>query len=184
MQAPLIVTLSIDAAAHAHFNALRNAYFPPERLVVGAHITMFHAIPASCEARLLELTASLCAEMPPFPVAVVGIRFLGRGVAYALSAPQAGRLRAQIASPVSAELTAQDRSGWSPHITIQNKVDPSVARRTAEELRARKCPETISAIGVAIWRYQGGPWESLTSFRFKERDSEPSCAVVPSSINP
>jgi hypothetical protein len=51
---PLVLTLGLDAIATARFEALRRAHFPPDRLVVGAHLTLFHALPGQHEPDVAE----------------------------------------------------------------------------------------------------------------------------------
>ncbi len=167
LAAPLIVTLQLDAAAQAYFDALRQAYFPPARLWVGAHVTMFHALPGACEPDVAAAIARACAAQPIFTVSLKGLRFLGRGVAYDLHAPEAHLLRAGLASRFAAQLTRQDSARWSPHITIQNKVDPATARQTMMHLHERSYPDPMTATGMALWRYQGGPWQIIEAFRFQ-----------------
>ncbi len=165
---PLILTLTLNADAHAFFDALRTRHFPPERLRVGAHITLFHAIPAHHEAALRHHAATLAADTARFPITIKGLRFLGRGVAYDLTAPAARALRASLAALFTADLTPQDRAPWSPHITIQNKVTPAEARHTQALLAAIPAPEQVIATGLALWRYRGGPWQDIERLRFKE----------------
>jgi 2'-5' RNA ligase len=165
---PLIITLTLNPEAHAFFDALRTRHFPPARLYVGAHITLFHAIPAHHEPRLHVHAASLAAATAPFSLTIKRLRFLGRGVAYDLTAPAVLTLRASLAAPIAADFTPQDRAPWSPHITIQNKVTPAEARATQALLAAIPPPAQIIATGLALWRYRGGPWQHLTELPFKE----------------
>lgn len=46
---PLIVTLALDEQAQARFDALRSRHFPPDRNVLDAHVTLFHALPGEQE---------------------------------------------------------------------------------------------------------------------------------------
>ena len=43
---PLVLTLLLDADTQAWLDSLRRAHFPPERNLVPAHVTLFHACPA------------------------------------------------------------------------------------------------------------------------------------------
>ncbi len=160
------MTLALDAAAQAWFDACRSEHFPPDRLVVGAHVTMFHALPGQLEMQAAACLGRICNDAAAFPVAIQGLRFLGRGVAYALSAPEAVRIRAEVAAEFAGSLTPQDRNRWSPHVTVQNKVAPETARRTMGLLGSLAGPFPITATGLALWRYRGGPWEHAASFPF------------------
>ncbi len=164
--APLILTLALDTAAQDRFDALRRAYFPPERNVLAAHVTAFHARPGG---RLDDVVRDLrsCAPTGPVAVRVTGVRFLGRGVAYDLSAPDAEAVRADLARRWHPWLTAQDRQRWRPHVTVQNKVEPDVARAVQAHLTAAFTPDETVAVGWDLFRYRGGPWEHARSVPFR-----------------
>ena len=163
---PLILTLTLDPASHAWFDALRSTYFPAERLQVGAHVTLFHALPGEQGGPIAQVLSAFCAEAAPFPVEVIGLTLLGRGVAFRLRAPVADQLRSLLVRRVSLTLTAQDSARWSPHVTVQNKVPPEEARRTFATLSGQSPPGPVQAEGVALWRYLGGPWEEMATWRF------------------
>ena len=103
-------------------------HFPADRNSLTAHVTAFHALPG----RLLDaVVADVRASAPSGRVtaSVTGVRLMGRGVAYDLSVPQAEAVRAGLARRWHPELTSQDRQGWRPHVTVQNKVAPEVGAR-------------------------------------------------------
>ncbi len=159
----------LDADAQAWFDARRRTYFPSDRLVVGAHVTMFHALPGAREMEVAACLAALSAAAAPFDVQVAGLRSLGRGVAYRLSSPEAAKLRARVADAFAGDLSPQDQAAWSPHITVQNKVSPERARHTLAMLSAEPRPGRVAATGLALWRYRGGPWEAASCWRFAEQ---------------
>ena len=166
---PLVLTLELDDASQQWLDDLRRRHFPPERLVVGAHVTMFHALPGESEARVRAAVAA--ALRPAFEVQVSGVRFLGTGVAYDLRSADALALRAQIADSCQGLLTRQDGQPWRPHVTVQNKVAAERARTTYEDLSAAFTPWTAEAVGVALWRYLGGPWEPVTRWDLPRRQA-------------
>ncbi len=168
---PVILTLLLDEASQVHFDRLRSQYFPPARLLVGAHVTLFHALPGAQEDAIQRHVAVVCATMQAFPVAVRRLRSLGRGVAYDLHAPPAQSLRAALAAPFADWLTPQDRAPWSPHVTIQNKVTAEVAHDTRALLAARPMPEPATALGVGVWRYLGGPWAPVARCWFGRKEA-------------
>lgn len=155
----------MDEASFAHFNELRRTHFPPERNHIPAHITLFHALPGEDEAKIRDDLLRL-EETAPFSLQTIGLRNLGRGVAYKLESPAALNLRARLAEAWNDRLISQDRQRFAPHITVQNKVAPEVARALLAELERGFAPRTIRAEGLHLWRYLGGPWESLDIFRF------------------
>jgi 2'-5' RNA ligase len=164
-QRPLVVTLQLDDQAQERFNAERTELFPRGRTAVGAHVTLFHALPAhlrpDVEAELGHLSAS-----PPFPVGVTEVFPLGRGVAYRLAAPQAQLLHRRLQDRWRSHLTRQDAQPFRPHVTVQNKVEPEIARATLMRLREAFQPEITEAVGLQLWRYDSGPWTLLRRWRF------------------
>lgn len=101
-----------------------------------------------------------------FPVDVAEVVSLGRGVAYRLASEQAHRLHRRLQDRWRLHLTRQDAQPFRPHVTVQNKVSPEVARSTLEQLRASFRPEVTHAVGLELWRYDGGPWTPLASWGF------------------
>jgi 2'-5' RNA ligase len=169
---PLIVTLLVDADAQARFDRLRTAHFPVRQAAVGgglfrlaAHVTLFHALPGEQVTRVREALATAAARRP-FGVAVTGVRMLGRGVALDLEAIELTVLRASLAAVFRPWLTRQDQQWSRPHVTVQNKVEPAVARALHAELAASFVPESVTATGLELWHYRGGPWEPEAVFRF------------------
>lgn len=167
--APLIVTLVPDPASHALFDRLRTAHFPPERLLVGAHVTMFHALPGSEFDAVADILARAAAATRPMPFTATGpVALSRRGVAIALDCPSAKGLKRRLAGEFDFALTPQDRGGMRPHVTIQNKVTPDVAGMTLATVRAGWSPRQGTFRGLALWRYLGGPWEPAGDWTFRE----------------
>ena len=164
-EAPLILTLALHPDNQARFERLRQLCFPAGRNMIPAHVTLFHHLPGQEAAAVSDTVAARCA-VPPFPVAVPGLRFLGRGVAYALESSSLAALRASLAREWEGWLTPQDRQGWRPHVTIQNKVSPEAARALHANLQAAFAPFTVRAEGLDLWRYLGGPWELVSRHPF------------------
>jgi hypothetical protein len=163
----LIVTLGLDAAAFARLDALRRAHFPPERNLIPAHLTLFHALPGSEEPAVALALAAEAAAMPPPDLLVAALRPLGRGVAFAVEGAELAALRGRLAARFAPWLGAQDRQGWRPHVTVQNKVAPETARATVAALAADFLPWPAHGQALLLWRYLGGPWEALGSFPFR-----------------
>lgn len=166
MPAPaLIVTLLLDDPAQQRFDRLRAQHFPPERNHLAAHVTLFHALPGE-QLDAVRADLAEAARRPAFDVAVTGVRFLGRGVAYDLEPAGIRSVRDALAASWAPWLTPQDRQRISPHVTVQNKVAPATARALHERLRAEFVPWTARARGLGLWRYLGGPWEPLGEHAF------------------
>jgi 2'-5' RNA ligase len=162
---PLVVTLLLAEEAQRRFDRLRAAHFPPERNHLAAHVTLFHALPGEHHSAV-DADLAAAAARPPFAVEVTGVRFLGRGVAYALASAELAQLRAGLSAAWAPWLTAQDRQRHAPHVTVQNKVDPAVARALHADLAAAFVPGSVPARGLGLWRYLGGPWEPVAEHAF------------------
>ncbi|WP_376092050.1 2'-5' RNA ligase family protein [Roseomonas sp. CCTCC AB2023176] len=165
--APLILTLRFDDTTFVRLDALRRAHFPPARNHIPAHLTLFHALPGEEEAGVAAALAEVCAATPALPIRFSGLLPLGRGVALSVEAPALRALRTGLAARWSAWLTRQDAGGFRPHVTVQNKVAPEVARELLEQMRAAFEPWDARGEGLLLWRYRGGPWEAAGSFDFR-----------------
>ena len=164
--APLILTLQVDAASFTRFDGERRRYFPAERNFIPAHLTLFHHLPGERIAAIDAAIAARTAMQAPFPLAVSALRFLGQGTAYAIDSPPLSALRAEFAALWSDELTRQDAQGFRPHVTIQNKVATQDAKALFAELSAAFLPFEATATGLLLWRYRGGPWEAAGAYAF------------------
>ena len=165
--APLILTAALETSAFDWFQDLRQAHFPPHRNIVPAHLTLFHALPGEEEPRIAEAVRTACAKRAPMTLAVRGPWVIGRGVAYRIASAELEALRGELAQAFAPWLTAQDRAGFRPHITIQNKADPAEARALCGRLQHEFEPFDIVAEGVHVWRYLGGPWEAVATVGFE-----------------
>jgi hypothetical protein len=168
MAGALIVTAEIAPADFAWLDRLRRAHFPPERNRVGAHLTIFHALPPSAEGAARAALARVAPEPPP-RASIEGLMDLGGGVAFRVVSPDLDRMRDQLAHDFHGLLSAQDQGGWRPHVTIQNKVAPKVARALLSDLEKEFRPRALAIAGVGLYRYLDGPWDRLATYPFRGR---------------
>jgi 2'-5' RNA ligase len=166
MPRPLIVSLLLDDEAQRRFDRLREEHFPRERNHLAAHVTLFHALPGE-QVDAVRADLAVAADREAIDVAVTGLRFLGRGVAYTLESPEVTALRGRLAAAWEPWLTPQDRQGHAPHVTVQNKVEPAVARALHDRLLAAFVPYRVRSRGLGLWRYLGGPWEPVSELPFR-----------------
>ena len=164
--APLILTLALDEAGFGWFDDLRRRFFPPERNKVPAHLTLFHNLPGEELDAVRAVVRAACEATAPMTLAVAGPHSLGRGVAYRMHSPELARFRGVLAEAFDPWLTPQDRQGFRPHVTVQNKVEPAEAKEALAQLQAEFEPFDVLGEGVWIWRYLGGPWEALDRIAF------------------
>jgi 2'-5' RNA ligase len=163
-EAPLILTLRLDAASFARLDALRQAHFPPERNYLSAHLTLFHALPGAMLAEISGNLGTLAPGTPPPALCFAGLRSLGRGVAFTVESPALTQLRGLLAGAWHGLLGPQDRQGFRPHVTVQNKVEPAAARALLAELEAGFAPWEGQGVSLLLWHYRGGPWEPAGEF--------------------
>jgi hypothetical protein len=166
MIAPIIVTALIGDPDFAYLDALRCTYFPPERNHLRAHLTMFHHLPPSCEAELLQLLKDEARGNDP-QARLAGIINLGGGVAFRVDSPDLEDIRARIAERFAPMLMPQDRNPWRAHVTVQNKVKATDARALLDHLSVDFKPRPLALAGLAAWWYRGGPWEPIGAYAFK-----------------
>jgi 2'-5' RNA ligase len=164
--APLILTLRLDERSFAFFDEQRRRYFPKERNFIPAHLTLFHALPGEQLAKIQQDIEAAISGQEPFALDVTGLRSLGRGVAYKLESSELGELRRHLAKTWNDWLKPQDRQNHNPHVTVQNKVDPTQARALLEDLADGFQPFEVRGIGLDLWWYHGGPWEMVHNFPF------------------
>lgn len=164
---PLIMTAKLDAASFEFFDGLRRRHFPPERNFLSAHVTMFHNLPGERLADFEKDLENIAAVNSEINLDFSSVRFLGRGTAIEIDAPELITLRADLAHQWQQYLMPQDRQKFKPHITIQNKTEPNAAKNLYENTRAGWQKRTGSATGLQLWNYLGGPWQLAKEFEFK-----------------
>jgi 2'-5' RNA ligase len=162
---PLVVTLVLDEDTTARFEAERAELFPAGRTKVGAHLTLFHAVPGERLDAVRDRVREQ-ARRPAFDLPVTEVMALGKGAAYRLDSPELVALHDALQQAWWDDLTRQDRQPLRPHVTVQNKVEPDVARATVDRLRADFARFTATAEALAVWRYVGGPWEPVEQYAF------------------
>ncbi len=163
-QQTLILTLQLDAISNAFYEHLRRKYFPPERNLIAAHVTLFHQLPDDDHTRHTIRESARATE--PFRLTDPAPRSIGKGVAVFFQAPPLLALQAALAQAFDADIIPQDRQRFRPDIVVQNKVAPELARQTLPLLQSISLPEP-RAIGLTLSRYLNGPWQHLTDFPFQ-----------------
>jgi endonuclease/exonuclease/phosphatase family metal-dependent hydrolase len=166
MAGALIVTAELGAADLAWLDRLRREHYPAERNQMCAHLTMFHALPPSAEGEVRRSLGQLATEPAP-RASIEGIMDLGGGVALRIVSTDLDAIRRQLAADFHGLLSAQDSGGWRPHVTVQNKVAPKIARALAISLEGDFNPRQLAISGLGLHRYLGGPWERIALYPFR-----------------
>lgn len=166
MAGPLIIAAALAPADLVWFDGLRRAYYPPERNRLPAHLTLFHALPPSAESEARRRLAQTAAHPTP-RATVAGLMDLGGGVAFRIVSQDLDAIRDELREAFHGLLGAQDKGGWQPHVTVQNKVSNREARQLLNALQAGFQPRPLGIRGLELHRYLGGPWEMLGSWSFR-----------------
>jgi hypothetical protein len=166
MAGALIVTAEIGQPDQGWFEGLRRAHYPPERNHIPAHLTMFHALPPSSESEVQSRLKALAKEARPVAT-IHGLMDLGGGVAFRIVSSDLESIRRELSEDFRGLLSAQDSGGWRPHVTIQNKVAPKLARALKEALEGDFRPRPLLISGLGLHRYLGGPWERIGVYPFR-----------------
>ncbi len=166
MSAPIIVSALFAPADAAWLDRLRRDHFPPERNHLAAHLTLFHHLPPSLAGEIAARLKAATDGAPPPSARVAGIMNLGGGTALRVASGGLTAIRTELADAFADCLTPQDRAGWRPHVTIQNKVPPADARALQAALAGRFDGRVLAISALAAWWYRGGPWERIGAWRF------------------
>lgn len=166
MAVPLIVTAQMGKADQAWADDLRKRHFPAERNFLPAHITLFHHLPPGHVDEIRHRLSSIARECPRPAASLKGLMSLGRGVAYEVRSPELLAIREELADALTGLLVPQDMGTPRLHITIQNKVEPAIAKALLAQLAAGFQPRPLDISELVLWRYLGGPWDEVQRWRF------------------
>lgn len=166
LKRPLILTLWMEDQAQQYFNELREQYFPPERNYLQAHMTLFHALPD--EEETVAAIESFAARQKEFPVFAERIVSIGNGTAVKLYSKELSNFHLSLQHVFAGLLSAQDKQKLWPHVTIQNKVDKDIAKKTFEKVNTSFQPFEFTAFGIESYWYCGGPWQAIKKIKFGE----------------
>ncbi|QNF34600.1 2'-5' RNA ligase family protein [Adhaeribacter swui] len=163
-QPPRILTLQLEESGFSYFNDLRKKHFPAQINYLDAHVTLFHHLPA--ESEILQVLETLTSQQPHITLQVTSIFKLGRGIAFKLESKALMQIQAQLKQQWYNWLTPQDRQGFRPHVTVQNKVTPAEAQALYDKLIATFNSFTVQGVGLSLWEYLGGPWQKIKDYPF------------------
>ena len=169
MSQPFVLTLRLDAASEKLLTSLRTRYFPKSRNFLNAHITLFHALPASQRTLYNETLSRITQREKAFTIGLKDPFPLGKkGVGINVASFKLRNLHAELLDVFrdqNVELTEQDKRKIKPHVTVQNKVGEKEAKATLDELKEEFREQVGMAEALSLWRYEeGGEWTHLEDF--------------------
>jgi hypothetical protein len=162
----LIVLAELGKSDFGWLDALRRRHYPPERNRAPAHLTLFRALPPSVEGEVRRSLAR-AASAPAPRAEISGVMDLDSGVALRVHSPELEAIRDQLAADFHGLLTSQDSGPWTAHVTIQNKIEPKLARALLKQLREGFEPRPIAIAGLRLVRYVDGKWEDVAAWKFR-----------------
>lgn len=174
-----VLTLLTDQAHHKRMTALREKYFPRRINKLGAHLTLFHALPGSrLNDHILPTIQDVVSKSTSFKVHAVKPFRLKRGMAISV-AKNHGSIQAQEIHHALQQpwldagfLSEQDQGGCRVHYTVMNKVDDETEiGKALDELQEDFRGDWGVAEGLGLWRYDKGYWRWERRFDFKREDT-------------
>ncbi|GME24775.1 rna ligase cyclic nucleotide phosphodiesterase [Neofusicoccum parvum] len=131
---------------------------------------MFHALPGSEMDGIVAALDEHCRNTRPFKL-TTGAPFRmkrGVGINVGQGSQAAQRVHEELQRRWADMLSAQDRLGWRPHWTIQNRVaEEVVATKTMDEVQREFQGAEGLAKGCTLWRYErAGRWKFERDFDF------------------
>ena len=166
--APLLITAELPAGVFAWAEGLRRAHYPPERNRLGAHVTLFHALPPSAEGEVRRLLGEIAARPAP-EAAIVGLMDLGQGTALSVDSPQMVAIHTELAERLHGLIQQQDARVLRLHITVQNKVPRAEAKALQAELAASLAPRAFRFRGLALSHWRDALWRQAQLYPFRGR---------------
>ncbi|WP_226793850.1 2'-5' RNA ligase family protein [Altererythrobacter sp. CC-YST694] len=164
--APLLITAELPPDILGWADGLRRRHYPPERNRLRAHVTLFHALPPSSEGEIRRLLADLSRGRAP-DARISGIMNLGRGTALDVDSPGMVAMHDLMSERLHGLLSAQDSHPLRLHITVQNKVQPAVARALQAELRKTLERRAFRFRGFGLYVWEGGLWGEIAQYPFR-----------------
>lgn len=175
LQQPILLTAKFNVSLQHKLQILRNQYFPPDRNIVPVHCMLFHNLPYhNIDVMRHQLSDTMSKQQQystHWHVTLPSLMKLGKGVAITVQCKQLTCLHKQLQQLWYNDLIAQDKQSYRPHIVIQNKVTPDIAKQTYDELTEQDILQQFSGggyiIGLELWYYQqNGTWSHITDILF------------------
>jgi hypothetical protein len=167
MNAPIIITADMGKGDQAWANGLRRVHYPAERNFVDAHITLFHHLPPGHAPEIKSRLAALVKGYPAPSAYLSDVMLLGKAVAFRVDSPELLAMRDELANSFRGLLIPQDQATPKLHITIQNKVESSVAKALHVQLLETFRVRPIAISGLSAFYYRNGPWEHIGRWAFR-----------------
>lgn len=164
---PIIMTAIMGKQDLAWADGLRRQYYPAERNVLPAHITLFHHLPPQAFREIKQAVKEMTQYGAPPVTSLQRLIHLGSGVAYQLHSPDLLEMRMELADRFHGLLVAQDQQTPRLHITVQNKVSAKEAKELLTRLSLDFELRPFQIKGLALHYYMDGPWQTIGEWPFR-----------------
>ncbi|EMC98123.1 hypothetical protein BAUCODRAFT_51958, partial [Baudoinia panamericana UAMH 10762] len=169
-----VLTVQTDKGHHDRMTRLRTRYFPAHLNKLEAHLTLFHALPASkLQGSIIPALEDVASRTSPYKVVASKVMRMKRGMGIVIAknqgASQTQQVHRQLKGRWEAEgwLSEQDRGGCHVHYTVMNKVDDEAeVIQAQQELERTFRADTGTAEGLGLWKYERGWWHWERGFSF------------------
>lgn len=168
-----VLTLLTDKGHHKRMTALREQFFPKKINKLGAHLTLFHALPGTkLESHIIPTIKDLVSKSQPFRVHAAKPFRLKKGIAITVPKGQGGQQSQDVHRTLQDAwsqgwLSEQDAGGMRVHYTIMNKVDDEAQVDAAfQEVQSSWQGDWGTVEGLNLWRYDRGFWRWVRKFEF------------------
>lgn len=166
--ARLLVTAELPSDVLAWADALRRAHYPPGRMRLGAHVTLFHALPPSAEETVRRALGDLARSTPP-EARISGVMDLDEGTAFAVDSEAIVTIHAELGERFYGFVQQKDNHRLRPHITIQNKVTLDEARKLQRLLTASFTARAFRFRGFGLYKWRDELWQLEHVYAFRGR---------------
>ncbi len=164
---PLVLCFKLDPLSFERLDAWRSRYFPPERNHLKAHLTVYHQLPGQRIDSIRETLATLAAAQSHAPLPFTELMHKQGFVGVKVDASALLPFKQELDAALSAELRAQDKQAYRPHVTLTNLGSPKEATKCLADLESVFQPWTGIVQGLELYHYRGGPWEHAATFPFQ-----------------
>lgn len=172
-----VLTLLTDTAHQNRMTALRKRYFPAKLNKLGAHLTLFHALPGSkLQETIIPTLQNIARNTQPFKVQAAKPFRMRKGIAISVPKHQGGEQAQEVHRALLGRwkedgdwLSEQDQGGMRVHYTIMNKVDEEEdVEKAMSEVEKDWKGDWGEVVGLGLWRYEKGYWKWAEGFHFGE----------------
>ena len=162
----LVISAKFDRRTQDYLQEKRDQYFPKERNVVPAHISLFHKLPGEELSSIRNELKKQTRRAHPLQAHIAEVKRFGHGGAFEVRCGGLDKIHAALREAFHPWLTAQDAQPYRSHVTYQNKVSKAEAEEAYQELNKEFNPFRGAVVALELWWYHGH-WEPAGSFRLR-----------------